>query len=81
MKSTNVALAEYQGVGCVRICECGSINLNIGVVTLHLDPETFLRTTALLQQALERYLEPREPASAMSDIHHAFGSPSNRFTN
>ncbi len=81
MKDINAALAEHPGVGFIRMCECGSINLNIGIVTLHLDPGTFLKTTALLQQAAEQYLKRRKSASATPDLHRAFTSQSSRFTN
>jgi hypothetical protein len=81
MKDTNLALAEDSGVGFVRMCECGSINLNAGVVTLYLDPETFRRSTALLQRAAGQYLERSRSASATPDLHRAFPSPSSRFTN
>ncbi len=50
MKGMNSILADLQGTGSVRICECGSLNLNIGLVTLHLNPEAFLNTATLLRQ-------------------------------
>ncbi len=81
MKDKNVALAEDPGVGFVRMCECGSINLNIGVVTLHLDPETFLRSTALTQQAAKQYLERSRSASSTPGLHLAVASTSSQLTN
>jgi len=81
MKGMNSILADLQGTGSVRICECGSLNLNIGLVTLHLDPEAFLKTAALLRQAAERYLKRNEPIAAASGLPSALRSSSSRFTN
>lgn len=81
MKGINAALAQQQGVGSVRMCQCGSISLNIGVVTLHLDPDTFLKTTAMLRMAAEQYVEQTRPASATSAFHDVLGSSSGRFQN
>jgi hypothetical protein len=81
MKSTNMTLAENHGLGSVRICDCGSLNLNIGLVTLHLDPETFLKTAALLRQAAEQYLKRNEQVTTASGLSPALRSPSGRFTN
>lgn len=80
MKGIHVTLAEHQGVGCVRMCECGSVNLNIGIVTLHLDPESFVRTAALLREATEQYAERSKSTSLTSDVRHALSFPG-RFTN
>jgi len=81
MKGTNMTLADYHGLGSVRICDCGSLNLNIGLVTLHLDPEAFLKTAALLRQAAEQYLKRNEQVTTASDLFPALSSPSGRFTN
>jgi hypothetical protein len=80
MKDMNLTLAEQDGLGCVRVCECGSLNLNIGLVTIHLDPEAFLKTAALLRQAAEQYLKGNEPAVA-SSLTLALNPHSSRFTN
>lgn len=81
MRDMNLILAERHGLGCVRICECGSLNLNIGLVTLHLDPEAFLKTAALLRQAAEQYLKRNEPVTTASGLSPVLSSPSGRFTN
>jgi len=80
MIGTNMTLAENHGLGSVRICECGYLNLNIGLVTLHLDPEAFLKTAALLRQAAEQYLKRNEVTTA-SGLSQARSSMSGRFTN
>jgi hypothetical protein len=81
MKGTNMTLAEDYGLDSVRICECGSLNLNIGLVTLHLDPEVFLKTATLLRQAAEQYLKRNESIATASGLSPALRSPSSRFTN
>ncbi len=81
MKDTNMTLAEKQGLGSVRICECGFLNLNIGLATLHLDPEAFLKTAVLMRQAAEQYLQRNEPVTMASDQSPALGSPSGGYTN
>lgn len=81
MKSTNMILAEHHGLGSIRICECGSLNLNIGLVTLHLDPEAFLKTAALLRQSAEQYLKRNESITTASGLSPALSSSSGRFTN
>jgi len=68
MKGTNVTLAAQEGLGSVRVCQCGSLSLNIGVVTLHLDPEVFLKTTALLREAAEQFLKRKELAATSSNL-------------
>lgn len=57
MENDSKALAEVQGLGQVRLCACGSVNLSLGAVTLHLDPTSFLRAASLLQLAAEEYLK------------------------
>lgn len=55
MCERKTVLAECQGFGSVRLCECGSVNLNIGAVTLHLDERAMLQAAAMLREAIERY--------------------------
>ncbi len=81
MKGTNMTLVEDRGLGSVRICECGSLNLNIGLVTLHLDPEAFLKTAALLRQAAEQYLKHNGPVTMTSDLSPAHDSTASRYRN
>ncbi len=81
MKGANTTLAEQYGLGSVRICDCGSLNLNIGHVTLHLDPEAFLKTAVLLRQAAEQYLKGDEPITLVSDLASGPASPAGRFIN
>ncbi len=77
----SMTLAEHQGLGSVRVCKCGSLNLNIGPVTLHLDPETFLKAAALLRQAAARYVEQDKSSTAASMLSEGCGFATGRFTN
>lgn len=64
MKVFTASLAESSGLGYVRVCSCGSINLNIGAVTLHVEPDTFLRAAAMLQQAAVALTAMKRDATA-----------------
>lgn len=57
MKRDNTALAELRGVGSVSMCDCGSINLTLGAVTLHLDADTFLKSSFMLHSAAEQLMD------------------------
>jgi hypothetical protein len=81
MKNTNITLADHHGLGSVRVCDCGALNLNIGMVTLHLNPEAFLKTAALLRQAAEQYLKRNDADTTPSRLSSALVSPPGRFTN
>jgi hypothetical protein len=57
MDGIDVILAECEGLGRVRLCECNSIHLTIGPVTLHLEKEALAQTTILLNSAMEQLTE------------------------
>ena len=59
----DVILADQPGLGRVRLCECNSIHLNIGPVTINLAADAFAQTAILLQDAMEQL---NEIFSAMS---------------
>jgi hypothetical protein len=71
MTGSMTSLAETSGVGYVRLCACGSINLNIGAITLHIKPDAFLRVAAMAQQAATTLLIARrnDEASSMGELH------------
>ncbi len=54
MNDINVILADRAGLGSVRLCECDSIHLTIGPVTLHLETKTFAETTRMMHKAMEQ---------------------------
>jgi hypothetical protein len=57
MDEINVLLADHPGLGRVRLCECNSIHLTIGPVTVNLAPEAFAQTAILIRNAMEQLTE------------------------
>ncbi|HEY0263814.1 MAG TPA: hypothetical protein VGC07_04765 [Granulicella sp.] len=53
MDQNNVMLAEYPGLGNVRLCECKSIHLKIGPITVTLAPEAFAQAACMIRHAME----------------------------
>ena len=53
MSDINVVLAERSGLGTVRLCECRSIHLSVGPVTINMAVEAFAQTATLIKQAME----------------------------
>ncbi len=53
MDRNNVTLAEYPGLGKVRLCECSSIHLSLGPVTVTLAPDAFAQAASLIRHAME----------------------------
>jgi hypothetical protein len=54
MKNSNVLLAEHPGLGRIRICECDAIHVNIGPITINLEPSAFLQMTSMMCSAMEK---------------------------
>lgn len=81
MKDTNRLLANQQGVGTVRVCNCGSINLNIGAMTLHMSPDAFIRTAIMIRQAANEYVEQKEAAGTESEVMDKLVHPSCGYLN
>lgn len=53
MNDINVILAERSGLGSIRLCECKSIHLSVGPVTINLAMEAFEQTATLIKQAMD----------------------------
>jgi hypothetical protein len=60
MQSINVILADLPGLGRVRLCDCDSVHVNVGPVTLNLEPAAFEQMAALIASAKERLTQIRE---------------------
>jgi len=54
MKEVKVILADCPGLGRVQLCECNSIHLNLGPVTVNLAPEAFAQAADLIHNAMEQ---------------------------
>jgi hypothetical protein len=55
MHEINALLADQPEVGRVQLCECNTIHLSIGPVTINLSPEAFVQAAVLMRNAMERY--------------------------
>lgn len=53
MSDINVILAEYKGLGVVRMCGNNHVHLNIGPTTINMHPEAFMQAAALVKQAMD----------------------------
>jgi hypothetical protein len=60
MHDVNVILADQSGLARVRLCECNSIHLNVGPVTLNLEPAAFMQMASLMRNAVEQLSEIRK---------------------
>lgn len=60
MNDFNVILADLPGLGRVQVCDCNSIHVSVGPVTLNLSPEAFAQAAAMLGDAMQRYAKLRE---------------------
>ncbi len=52
MHEINALLADQPEVGRVQLCECNTIHLSIGPVTINLSPEAFVQAAMLLKNAM-----------------------------
>ncbi|WP_446744493.1 hypothetical protein [Silvibacterium acidisoli] len=57
MSDINVILAKRSGTGTIRLCGCNCIHLNLGPVTINMEPEMFAQAAILMQQAMESLSE------------------------
>lgn len=68
MKDVNIILAEMPGMGRVRLCECNSVHLNIGPVTINLEPKAFAQIAVLIDLAMNELDKIVEAKEAEEDI-------------
>lgn len=57
MSDINVILAKRSGTGSIRLCGCNCIHLNLGPITINMEPEMFAQAAILMQQAMESLSE------------------------
>jgi hypothetical protein len=53
MDKLKAVLAERPGLGQIHLCECDSIHLSIGPVTVNLAPEAFAQMATMVHRAME----------------------------
>ncbi len=80
MHDVNVILADHPGLGRVRLCECRSIHVSIGPVTLNLEPSAFMQVATLMCNAVEQLSEIRESRDAEANSFQMPGSQQSRLT-
>jgi hypothetical protein len=80
MKDVNVILADLPGLGRIRLCECNSIHVSIGPVTLNLEPAAFLQMTTLMCGAMEQLTAIRKAQDAEASVLEMLGQPESRMT-
>lgn len=80
MKDVNVILADLPGLGRIRLCECNSIHVSVGPVTLNLEPAAFLQMTTLMCGAMEQLTAIRNARDAEADVLEMPGQPRSRMT-
>jgi hypothetical protein len=51
----NVVLAEHAGLGRIHLCDCNSVHVSVGPVTLNLAPEAFLQMAQMMSKAAEEF--------------------------
>jgi len=68
MKDVNIILAELPGMGRVRLCECNSVHLNIGPVTINLEPMAFAQVAVLIDLAMNELDKIVEAKAAEEEI-------------
>lgn len=60
MHDINVILADHPGLGRVRLCECNSVHVSLGPVTLNLEPAAFDQMVKLINNAATQFAVIRE---------------------
>ncbi|WP_213806741.1 hypothetical protein [Granulicella sp. dw_53] len=80
MKDFNIILADRPGLGRVHMCECRSIHLKLGPVTVTLAPEAFAQAGLLIRDALEELTKIVADEEIDSDSFHAHDPRHLRFT-
>lgn len=80
MKRAKYLLADHPGLGQIRACVCGAIHVNVGAVTLNLEPIAFLQLTTLMDKAADSLLEKWESCKDAEVHSQMLGVPQNRFT-
>jgi hypothetical protein len=72
MDEINVVLANHSGLGKVCLCECNSVHVSVGPVTLNLEQTAFLQMAKLMCSAAEQLseiLKSRQTAESSQAVH------------
>ena len=80
MHDIHVILADLPGLGRVRLCECKSIHITVGPVTLNLEPAAFRQMATLVCSAAERLDEIKESREQRPSVVRMFRPAQSRMT-
>ncbi len=80
MHDVNLVLADHPGLGRIRLCECNSIHVSVGPVTLNLDPIAFVQMATLMSNAVEQLSEIRKSREAEANPLQRLGPQQSRLT-
>ena len=67
MNEVRVVLAEELGLGRIHLCECNSIHVNLGPVTVNLSPEAFTKMANMVNKATRKLVDVGAVADEQSD--------------
>lgn len=81
MKKQGVVLAEHPGLGRIHLCECSSVHLSLGPVTLNLEPAAFLQMASLIGKAAEEFSQLQEKNKTPEFLFDLLDSTPNRLMN
>ena len=51
---SSLLLAEHTGLGSVSFCNCGTVHLSVGAITMRLAPDAFAQLLHMCQQAADQ---------------------------
>lgn len=57
MSEFKTTLADRKGLGRIHLCECNSVHMSIGPVTVRLAPEVFAQAAIMIREAMEQLAE------------------------
>jgi hypothetical protein len=80
MHDINVILAELPGLGRIRLCECNSVHLSIGPITLNLELAAFQQMAELMVSATEQLEKIRESQDGEREITRMLSPLQSRMT-
>lgn len=80
MDEVKALLAEQPGIGRIYLCECNSIHLSVGPVTVNLAPEAFAQMATMVRKAMEGLADIVRLADNEKDPLKFFETQRSRFT-
>jgi|ERR1700679_1062685 hypothetical protein len=80
MKNTPVVLAEQAGLGKIHLCDCSSVHVSVGPVTLNLAPEAFVQMATLFLKAAEEFSLIQAERETPEILFEMLDSSTNRLT-